>query len=433
MPSSDDAILRDTSPPFPSPADSPPSPTLTPAATPTSTPPPPILNTSALPSPTYHPQDPTKKSHARKQAPGHVPRPRNPFILFRCDFVRQHKVPKDLERDHRNISRIAGGVWRAMGEGERRPWVEMAEREKGEHRRVYPGYRYSPGGGVGAGGVGRRRKRGDVEEDEMGEVGFGLRDASSSMEGRDVRTRVEDKEPTPAPARKTNANRRAARARNLDHRWTIEDDLCCNSTTSGTTFLPYHRYIAYKPDEDPPHPQPTHPSPPPSYLTYRRSSSCPPGAPRIPAPSATLQAPAPSALLITRDDLARRPSRITMYQSTTGYSTTCFDGFRVYERYLRVDANANACPSPAPPRLPSDVHQPLLHSPSTPTSSSWSSGKSDTDTDSPFSTPSPRLRFRPALAGTGARDKTGTETGAKSFVGDFARMSLDDVGFGGFV
>ncbi|KAF9459887.1 high mobility group box domain-containing protein, partial [Collybia nuda] len=71
-----------------------------------------------------------------------VPRPRNAFILFRCDFVRQGKVPTDVENDHRNISRIAGRVWREMSVREREPWVKMAEEEKKMHGRVHPGYRY---------------------------------------------------------------------------------------------------------------------------------------------------------------------------------------------------------------------------------------------------------------------------------------------------
>jgi hypothetical protein len=57
---------------------------------------------------------PKKKSHARKQPAGHIPRPRNAFILFRCLFVSQQAVPASVEKDHRNISRIAGKVWKSM-------------------------------------------------------------------------------------------------------------------------------------------------------------------------------------------------------------------------------------------------------------------------------------------------------------------------------
>jgi hypothetical protein len=119
------------------------------------------INRDAIPIPTYLPPDPTKKSHARKQPAGHVARPRNAFILFRCDFVRQGKVPPTVERDHRNISRIAGNFWRHMSEADKSPWVRMAEREKAMHKKANPGYRYTPVGVP----VAKRRKvnTGDTE------------------------------------------------------------------------------------------------------------------------------------------------------------------------------------------------------------------------------------------------------------------------------
>src|SRR5216683_6117145 len=85
-----------------------------------------------------------KKSHARKQPEGHIPRPRNAFILFRCDFVAQKKIPASVEPDHRNISRIVGRIWKAMSDEDRRPWIEEAKREREKHKRLYPQYRYSP-------------------------------------------------------------------------------------------------------------------------------------------------------------------------------------------------------------------------------------------------------------------------------------------------
>lgn len=191
---------------------------------------------NALPEPTYTPPDPTKKSHARKQPRGHVPRPRNAFILFRCDFVRQKKVPKDVENDHRNISRIVGRIWREMSDAEKAPWVEMAEHEKVTHNLIYPGYRYSPhvGGVVGA-APRSRKKRGDE--------GFA---------GEDL----------------------LALARN-------------------------------KAVEAPP----------------RRSSSCPPPGAAPVSPVRDGYDVGVGASLTTRDDLARRPSRVIMYQSTAPISS----------------------------------------------------------------------------------------------------------------
>ena len=90
------------------------------------------------------PVPPVKKSHARKQPEGHIPRPRNAFILFRCDFVAQKKIPASVEPDHRNISRIVGRIWKAMSDEARRPWIEEAKRERENHKRLYPQYRYAP-------------------------------------------------------------------------------------------------------------------------------------------------------------------------------------------------------------------------------------------------------------------------------------------------
>ncbi|KAF8269577.1 hypothetical protein EI94DRAFT_1681655 [Lactarius quietus] len=108
-------------------------------------------------------QPPAKKSHARKQPEGHIPRPRNAFILFRCDFVAQKKIPASVEPDHRNISRIVGRVWKAMSAEERRPWVEEAKKERETHKRLYPQYRYSPSstatGATGTTGTNLRTKR----------------------------------------------------------------------------------------------------------------------------------------------------------------------------------------------------------------------------------------------------------------------------------
>ncbi|KAI9439989.1 hypothetical protein H4582DRAFT_1944305 [Lactarius indigo] len=104
-------------------------------------------------------QPPAKKSHARKQPEGHIPRPRNAFILFRCDFVAQKKIPASVEPDHRNISRIVGRVWRAMSDQERRPWVEEAKKEREMHKKLYPQYRYSPMGVLPAWEVARQSPR----------------------------------------------------------------------------------------------------------------------------------------------------------------------------------------------------------------------------------------------------------------------------------
>lgn len=84
------------------------------------------------------------KSHARKREDGHIPRPRNAFIIFRTEFVSKGVVPPSLEAHSQNLSRIAGGVWKGMSPAERLVWFDRAEEEKARHAEKYPGYQYHP-------------------------------------------------------------------------------------------------------------------------------------------------------------------------------------------------------------------------------------------------------------------------------------------------
>ncbi|WFC94694.1 hypothetical protein MBRA1_001328 [Malassezia brasiliensis] len=91
------------------------------------------------------PSTPRSTSHTRKMAPGHIKRPRNAFILFRSHAVATNLVPKEVERDHRNISRIISHMWRSLGKEERAMWEAQAQVEKERHRREHPDYKYRPG------------------------------------------------------------------------------------------------------------------------------------------------------------------------------------------------------------------------------------------------------------------------------------------------
>ncbi|KAG8215663.1 hypothetical protein J3R82DRAFT_7537 [Butyriboletus roseoflavus] len=84
---------------------------------------------------------PTRLADGRR----HVPRPRNPFILFRCDLVHQRKMLPRSDLDDTNISRIAGDLWREMTAAQKKPWVELAAQEKARHALLYPDYKYAPG------------------------------------------------------------------------------------------------------------------------------------------------------------------------------------------------------------------------------------------------------------------------------------------------
>lgn len=79
-----------------------------------------------------------RKGSSRREA--HIPRPRNPFMIFRSEYLAQEKITNDVERDHRHISRIVGHLWNNTSEEDKAPYRLMAEQEKLEHRRKYPGW-----------------------------------------------------------------------------------------------------------------------------------------------------------------------------------------------------------------------------------------------------------------------------------------------------
>ncbi|KAI0638968.1 hypothetical protein C8Q77DRAFT_1069169 [Trametes polyzona] len=85
-----------------------------------------------------------RTSHSRKKKPGHIPRPPNAFMIFRSDLWNKEKIKSTVERDHRQISRIAGNLWNSLTDAERAPYQHLAEEAKKEHARKYPQYKYSP-------------------------------------------------------------------------------------------------------------------------------------------------------------------------------------------------------------------------------------------------------------------------------------------------
>ena len=86
--------------------------------------------------------------------PNWVARPRNEFILFRCEFVRNHSRESKLECSRptpaegqdslKTLSKQAAEAWYHLSPEERLYWKDRAIRERKEHARKYPDYRYRP-------------------------------------------------------------------------------------------------------------------------------------------------------------------------------------------------------------------------------------------------------------------------------------------------
>ncbi|KAL5522894.1 hypothetical protein ACEPAF_1161 [Sanghuangporus sanghuang] len=77
-------------------------------------------------------------------APAHIPRPPNAFILFRSSFIRSQHVSAETEGNHGTLSKIVGMLWHALSYEERQVWQAKARRAYAEHKRMYPGYSFRP-------------------------------------------------------------------------------------------------------------------------------------------------------------------------------------------------------------------------------------------------------------------------------------------------
>lgn len=83
---------------------------------------------------------PRAQSSASSDA-DHIPRPPNPFILYRSDMM---KTIKATEPSAREVSRLAGQKWKAEPREVKEEYKLKALLLLAEHRRKYPDYRYQP-------------------------------------------------------------------------------------------------------------------------------------------------------------------------------------------------------------------------------------------------------------------------------------------------
>jgi len=85
----------------------------------------------------------------RLRDPDWVPRPRNAFIIFRCEYSRKHaRDPSDpsdkSSRGDKTLSKRAGEEWRRLSAAEREQYKMLAEQEKAAHAVQNPDYRFKP-------------------------------------------------------------------------------------------------------------------------------------------------------------------------------------------------------------------------------------------------------------------------------------------------
>lgn len=90
-----------------------------------------------LPPPSISSQ---KKEAAR---PGHIKRPMNAFMIW-SQIERRKITTADPIMHNAEISRNLGKRWRSLEEGNKRPYIIEAERQRLQHMRDYPDYKYKP-------------------------------------------------------------------------------------------------------------------------------------------------------------------------------------------------------------------------------------------------------------------------------------------------
>ena len=102
----------------------------------------------------------------RLKDPEHVRRPRNAFIIYRCDFTHKYLANGGSERasdmEKRSLSKRAGEAWKNEKPETKRYYKELADEERARHRIDHPDYRFRPKRQKSAGQtIGRRSpKRG---------------------------------------------------------------------------------------------------------------------------------------------------------------------------------------------------------------------------------------------------------------------------------
>ena len=97
------------------------------------------------PSPRF---EPATVHQRRLKDPGHVARPRNAFIIYRCEFIHKYLASGGSERasdtEGKSLSRRAGEAWGNEKPETQQYYKKLAEEERARHRINHPDYRFRP-------------------------------------------------------------------------------------------------------------------------------------------------------------------------------------------------------------------------------------------------------------------------------------------------
>ncbi|BGP10106.1 hypothetical protein JCM10049v2_005989 [Rhodotorula toruloides] len=128
-----------------------------------------LLDYTGLPAPTDFPAAPPtpvspapKRKRSKASKPGHIPRPRNSFMIYRSAQIRalsDFVTPSGQRLPQSDLSRMIASMWREETLEVRERYARQADEEKAEHYRRHPDYRYQP--------ATSRRKTGDGDSSNL--------------------------------------------------------------------------------------------------------------------------------------------------------------------------------------------------------------------------------------------------------------------------
>ncbi|KAL6102945.1 sox8 [Pungitius sinensis] len=117
---------------------------------------------------------PVRGSGSLKNKP-HVKRPMNAFMVW-AQAARRKLADQYPHLHNAELSKTLGKLWRLLSEGEKRPFVDEAERLRVQHKKDHPDYKYQP----------RRRKNmkpGQSDSDSGAELAHHMYKAEPGMGG----------------------------------------------------------------------------------------------------------------------------------------------------------------------------------------------------------------------------------------------------------